>query len=598
METIGLDLETYYDKEISIKPLGIDGYLRHPQADLYLISLYSENKAGETTLEFAGPIDSPDVPWSRIKGCHAVAHNARFDETAWLVNIEKGVIPKTCLPAKWSCSADLSVYLSAPRSLLGAVNQLLGVTISKAYRGTALAKNWIDFNDSERKEICTAGLQDARYAFLLWKHFNAHWPKCEQELSRINREMGRRGIRVDEFKLDEAIDHMELVLWEAGKTIPWEWGGAVSKTPLSPKNIGLECRKLGIPCPASFAEDSEEAQDWEEKYSETYPWINALKIWRTGNGFLSKLKTIKTRLVDGIYPYTLKYCGAHTGRFSGDGGFNMQNIYRDERFGIHLRHLFIPRPGKKFLILDYNQIEARILLWVVKAEATLALIRKGFSVYEVHAIQTMGWDPEKGRLKKEDPQLYLLAKARVLALGYGCGHLKFQVMAKTLCGLNLELPDCKRIVDDFRLKNRDICRHWQTLHSAMLCATRTPSRTYNLKLASGRVLSYFHVTAAEGMKAQPERGGTAYHYYGGKLCENEIQALGRDVLRDAMIACNTHAPEYPMVLTVHDELVFEVPEDIDEASIATVQSLMTDSSPWAIGLPLEIEGGLTDNYKK
>jgi DNA polymerase len=81
-------------------------------------------------------------------------------------------------------------------------------------------------------------------------------------------------------------------------------------------------------------------------------------------------------------------------------------------------------------------------------------------------------------------------------------------------------------------------------------------------------------------------------------CENEIQALGRDVLRDAMIACNTHAPEYPMVIDVHDEIVFEVPEDIDETSIDRICTLMTTSSPWAQGLPLEVEWGLTDNYKK
>ncbi len=53
-----------------------------------------------------------------------------------------------------------------------------------------------------------------------------------------------------------------------------------------------------------------------------------------------------------------------------------------------------------------------------------------------------------------------------------------------------------------------------------------------------------------------------------------------------------------MVLNVHDEIVFEVPEDIDEASIAPLCSLMTNSSPWAKDLPLEVEWELTDNYKK
>ena len=599
LEIIGLDLENYYDKEVSIKPLGVDGYLNHPDAHLYLISLYSENDKGEPTLEFAGPIDD-NVPWDRIKGCHAVAHNARFDETDWLVNTLKGLIPAGCQPAKWSCTADLAVYLSGPRSLQGAAKQLLGYAASKAYRGTALGKNWSDFSEVERVEIREAGIQDAYLAFQIWNNFSKHWPEDEQRLSEMNREMGRRGVAVNEKLLEESIRHMEKVLWEAGKLIPWEWGGERSKTPMLKKEIAVECRKIGIPCPISFAEDAPDAKEWEEKYGETYPWIAALKTWRQGAGFLSKLKNIRDRTVDGIYPFSLKYFGAHTGRLSGDGGFNMQNIYRDERFGIMLRHLFIPRPGYKFLIADYAQVEARILAWICGMEETLELIRSGISIYEVHAIQTMGWnyDPENP-LKKANPKRYLLAKARVLALGYGCGPPKFQVMAWKLCKLVLELLVCKRTVDDFRRKNMEICRHWQQLHAGMAASTRKKSRKYVNTLPSGRKLEYFDVNMSEGMKAKTERGGTAYHFYGGKLTENEIQAIGRDIMKDAKLACLDELPQYPILMDIHDELVFEVP--IAEATDETaneISRLMTESSPWAEGLPLEIEWSYEDKYVK
>jgi hypothetical protein len=598
MKVIGIDLENYYDKIVSIKPLGIDGYLNHPEAELYLLSLYSENEEGEATLEWSGPIDE-NTPWEEVKGCHAIAHNARFDETDWIVNTLKGIIPADCQPAKWSCTADLSVYLSGPRSLMGATRQLLNVVISKAYRGTALSKSWKDFNDEEKVEICTAGLDDACYSFLLWKHFHEQWPEDEQKLSRINRKMGRRGIAINEKMLDEAINKMNHLLWEAGNQIPWEWGGKRSKTPMLAKEIAIECRKVGIPCPTSFAQDAPDAMEWEETYGEKYPWIKALKVWRSGAGFLTKLQNIAERTVDGIYPFCLKYYGAHTGRMSGDGGFNMLNIYKDERFGTMLRNVFIPRPGKKFLIVDYCQVEARILAWVCKMEGTLKLIREGISIYEVHAIETMGYkhDPEVP-LKKKDPDLYSLAKARVLALGYGCGAEKFQVMAWSLCRLRLELPDCKKTVYAFRGTNREIVQHWDHLHAEMASATRKKNRGYRLTLPSGRYLDYFDVNMGDGMKAKVERGGTAFHYYGGKLCENEIQAIGRDVLKDARIACDEQVPEYPMVLDVYDEIVFEVPENITEDEIKRVCSLMTDSSPWAKGLPLDVEWSLTEMYEK
>jgi len=598
METIGLDLENYYDKEVSITPLGLDGYVNHPDAHLYLISLYSELDDGTTSLEFSGPVDD-NVPWDRIKGCHAVAHNARYDETDWLVNTLKGLIPADCQPAKWSCTADLCVYMSGPRSLKGSARALLDYTASKTYRGTALGKNWDDFDDKEKVEICEAGVQDAFIAFNFWKHFSQYWPEDEQDLSRMHREMGRRGIRIDEEALDNAIDHMETLLWEAGQTIPWEWGGKRSKTPMLKKEIAVECKKVGIKCPTSFAEDSVDAQEWEAEYGDTYPWIKALKVWRQGNGFLSKLKHLRDRNVDGIYPFTLKYFGAHTGRFSGDGGFNMQNIYRDERFGVHLRHMFIPRPGYRFLIADYAQIEARLLAWVCGMEDTLEMIRQGYSVYEVHAIKTMGWDPKKGSLKKIDPELYSLAKARVLALGYGCGWERFIIMAFKYTGLDISPALAVKTVDDFRATNPEITGHWRKLSQEMGASVRKANRRYSLPLRSGRNLDYFDVNYSDGMKARTVRGGNSLNFYGGKLTENEIQATGRDVMKDAKLACLKEFPQYPIVLDVHDELVFEIP--IDECTDATanaISKLMTGSSPWVDGVPLEVEWDYEDKYVK
>lgn len=597
MRTIAIDLENYYDKEVSIKPLGIDGYLHHPDARLYLVSLYSEDGEGNTTLDFSGPL--PDVPWEEVKGCHAVAHNARFDETDWMVNTLKEVIPADCQPAKWSCTADLSVWLSAPRSLKGASEQLLRFTASKAYRTIALGKNWEDFTDDEAEQVTEAGSQDAYLAFQLWKHFSKNWPEDEQQLSRMSREMGRRGIAVDVDKLDDAITHMKEILHEAGKKVPWVWGGSRSKTPMLRTEIAEECRRLGIPCPSSFAEDSKDAQEWEARYGEEYAWIDALKTWRKGSGFLSKLENLRDRQIDGIYPFTLKYFGAHTGRFSGDGGFNMQNIYRDERFGIHLRHMFIPRPGYKFLIADYAQIEARLLAWVCGMDKTLDMIREGFSVYEVHAIQTMGWNPKNEKLKQKDPGLYQLAKARVLALGYGCGWERFIIMAHKLCGLTLDASTARQTVADFRSTNPEIVQHWQKLHREMGASVRKASRRYSIPLPSGRKLDYFDVNLAQGMKARTERGGTPYHFYGGKLTENEIQATGRDVMKDAKLACAAGLPEIPIVLDVHDELVFEVPEDLATRGTAEhIAKLMTESSPWTEGCPLEVEWDYTQMYVK
>jgi len=81
--------------------------------------------------------------------------------------------------------------------------------------------------------------------------------------------------------------------------------------------------------------------------------------------------------------------------------------------------------------------------------------QKGISPYEIHATQTMGYTGPAGELKKLFPKIYALAKARVLALGYGAGWRKFIDMAaiyidkETFNEIFLATADPK-MVEDFR----------------------------------------------------------------------------------------------------------------------------------------------------
>jgi DNA polymerase len=253
----------------------------------------------------------------------------------------------------------------------------------------------------------------------------------------------------------------------------------------------------------------------------------------------------------------------------------------------------------KFFIADYAQIEARITLWLAEDEETLDLIRSGKSVYEVHAIRTMGYDPSKGSLKKVDPSLYQLAKARVLGLGFGCGHVRFVDLAKKLCGLELDITKSLETVRDFRNTNPKICTLWNQLHRKLQNATRTESRLLKLDLKSGRAVKYFDIHMADkDIKGRRERGGTYYRVFGPLLLENIVQATGFDILAEAMVNADETFPEYPIVMSVHDELVFEVPEDISEENKAQLAETMTQLPDWTNGLPLNVEVFLADHYCK
>jgi DNA polymerase len=82
--------------------------------------------------------------------------------------------------------------------------------------------------------------------------------------------------------------------------------------------------------------------------------------------------------------------------------------------------------------------------------------------------------------------------------------------------------------------------------------------------------------------------------YGGKSCENICQGICRDIMADAML--RLEAAGYPVVLTVHDEIISEVPKDF--GSVEEYEALVSTVPAWAKGFPLTAKGWRGERYKK
>lgn len=624
-EHIAIDFESYYSPQVSVKKMGVREYLDHPECEIYLVSAFSP--------EMDVACHPDEFNWELLDKQTVISHNANFDWQVFLHLQEKNRISREIRPYEWNCSANLAAYLGVPRSLDGAAKSLLKREVSKDVRHDMRGKRWSSLNQAQRARLLSYSHQDAEISYLIWDQNIAKWPLIERQTSLLTLQSCAYGIALDIGLLYHQLDQLEAQKREALKQIPW----VPEKPPLSRPAFDKACEDEGLTPPVSLAMSSEECDAWMELFGGAYPWVGAMRDWRRANMLSAKINRMISRLrFNGRMPYELKYFGAHTGRDSGSGKINMQNFPREPICGIDLRAAIIAPPGKKLIIADLKQIEARVLLYIVKDSTQLAALAAGMSPYETHARASMGWTG--GNLKENDPRRYLLAKARVLALGYGAGWRKFHVMAylpaylgkeakevfskpvsdEQMAGfvdylskfekdkptilkwnsgdrqLRTEWTNSWLIVTDFRLRNPLITALWKHLDQRLRAHV---GDSYKIALPSGRILHYRDITFTDkdGVTGVICRQGkwVRCKLYGGLLTENLCSAIARDVLRDAAIRLALHG--FKIIMRVHDELVIEATLN---APLFLIKQLMKLSPSWLPGCPIDSSVEEHTRYKK
>ena len=624
MNHVAYDYETTYSDSRDIRKLGVTAYLRHPETDIYLVSLFGDG------VEYVGR--PKDAPWHLLEGRPVVAHNLGFDSEVSVELRRRGVpVPEH---KEAYCTADMAACMQVKRDLGTATRVLEGVLLNKAVRGKMKNQTWETMSEDFRKEASAYALDDAKASWLLWENHSHEFTPLERRLSEHTRLMTSRGIHLNSEQIRKDLEWLTPMLAAAEKEIPWlgeldAKGKEVKLT--SPKRLLQECEKLGVPAPLTTDAKDERFGDWADEYADQAPFVAAIQQWRKINRFIVWCESVLARSIDGRLRYSLKYCGApHTRRWAGAEGVNLQAVAKrplvareiatklgkDDawltRNGIDpeslsdMRGHLMPAPGHKFITADLSQIEPRVLAYLAGQHKLLDLMRTGMDVYEAQA-RAMDLYSDPGKLKIVNPPLRQTVKVLNLGLGYGLGEAGLMRSYRRMSGKVMPAAEAARLVELYRSKNPEIagkmvggyCQGglWGMLNDVCKKAAWTDGRV-NFDLPSGRTLRYWDVRndPTEGMLCVTERGSPPKHCWRGRATENVVQAVARDVFAKMILTLEDDG--LPVVMHTHDELSCEVPEDRAEEACEHVTRVMSTSPEWAPGLPVMGAAGIHDRYEK
>lgn len=286
-----------------------------------------------------------------------------------------------------------------------------------------------------------------------------------------------------------------------------------------------------------------------------------------------------------------------------------------------VRTALIASPGKVFSVADFSAIEARVISWLANEKWRMDVFRGDGKIYEATGTKMFNVPISaitKGSVLRDK------SKISELALGYegSLGALK------RMGGERMGLSDTEMmsLVRKWRLANPAIVDMWKEIDEASKEAVRYQrpvsctcrniifdcnGKFMTIQLPSGRKLFYYgpkfkdkkigrsmmptRVLCYQGVVQETKQWGEI-DTYGGKLTENIVQAISRDLLGNSML--NLEANDYHPVCHIHDEVLCEVPEENAQAYYEEMASIMGTPPEWASDLPLRADGYITPFYLK
>ncbi|MDD7465136.1 MAG: DNA polymerase [Actinomycetaceae bacterium] len=639
MTSIGCDLETF--SPINLAKAGVYKYADDPDFRILLFS-YAVDDGKVQTVDLASGEQIPADVLAALDDPQVVkwAFNTSFERTCL-----SAYLGRRLDPAGWRCSMVWAATLGLPLSLKD-VGAVLNLDAQKMSEGKDLIKYFcVPDKDGHQHQpsddpagwalFKTYNARDVEVETAI-RHKLAHFPVPEYvwEQYEVDQRINDRGIRIDTTLAANAI-HIDEAHRAQAFARAQELTGL--ENPASPLQLQEWLNQHGCPIESMAKEAVDEALA-----SATGDVRQALELRQelSRSSVAKYRKMMDATCTDQRAHGLLQFYGANrTGRWAGrlvqvqnlprnylpdlaqaralvrDGNCEaLEMLYPSvpDTLSQLIRTAFIPSDNCRFIVADYSAIEARVLAWMAGETSTLAAFENGEDLYCATASAMFGVPVEKHGANSE---LRQKGKIAVLACGYNGSVGALKAMGALKMGLTED--ELEPIVDAWRAANPHIVQFWHEVDKAATKAISTgrsvtlgdlsfekKSGMLFITLPSGRRLAY--VQPGIGVN---RFGGTSITYwgqgvarkwqkletYGGKLVENIVQAIARDLLAEAITRIEKAG--YQIVMHIHDEVVIDEPAD-SGTTAADICALMTQLPEWAAGLPIDAAGYECSFYQK
>lgn len=453
----------------------------------------------------------------------------------------------------------LAKYLLDPSgdlSFAGSVAQYFAATVSEE-EPVQLLRTYNQFIWPLQEKLTASLQQSGQYEL---------YRTLELPLMTVLADMEWQGLRIDPGWLESFKILLEQEMAQCQSSVDAQAGYPVNIN--SPKQLGaLLFEQMKIPPVRKTKTGYSTDESVLEEIADAYPIARTILDYRAS----SKLKTTYVDnlllLADEnhiVHSY-LDQTGTVTGRLSSSSP-NLQNIPVRTEKGRQLRRAFCAAPGHVLLSVDYSQIDLRVLAHESQDPVLIQSFLDGGDIHAQTAAQVFGVMP-----LMVTPQMRASAKAINFGIIYGQGPLGLSQ------SLGISLREAKEYIDNY-FKNYHTVREWIDKNVALA----RQNGYVKTMLGHVRYLPEFNMGIGS-MASFAQRAAI----------NTIVQGGSADIIKKAMldVFAFTRGTEVRMLMQVHDELIFELPQTMLTTAAATIKDLMQNAVKLRVPLLVSTKAG-------